>query len=230
MVKIIAHRGLSELYPENTLLAFEKAIEAGADGIETDLRLTADGEIVLFHDKSLKRITQNNDSSIESMTLSALQGLDFRGGSSIVTLDVLIDLASEKLTLILEIKFHPKTYIQLCDLLLKKIDGHQSWIEISCFNDRVLSYIHRANTKIKLHKLIESDTVLSDVKLRDKYVFVEYFDIDVALHKKTLALGLIEDFKVIFWTVGNEDISTEKNAGLYGIMVNNILAYKGKHK
>lgn len=228
-MKVIAHRGLSELYPENTLLAFQKAIEAGADGIETDLRLTADGEIVLFHDKNLKRITQSKR-SIEEMTLSALQGLDLGRGTSIATLDALLDLASEKLTLILEIKFHPETYIALCDLLLEKIEGMQSWVEVSCFDDSVLTYIHQHDAEIKLHKLIEDETLLSDEKLREKYSYADYLDIDVSLRKKVLELELLKDFKVIFWTVDTEDISMEKNAGLYGIMVNNILTHKGKHE
>ena len=47
MTKNFAHRGFSGKYPENTLLAFEKAIEAQADGIELDVQLTKDGEIVI---------------------------------------------------------------------------------------------------------------------------------------------------------------------------------------
>ena len=45
-----AHRGWSGLYPENTLLAFQKAIELGVDGFEMDVQLSRDGEVVVFHD------------------------------------------------------------------------------------------------------------------------------------------------------------------------------------
>ena len=55
--KIIAHRGASSVAPENTLLAFQLAIEAGAQVIETDAHLTRDGEIVLIHDEDLRRTT-----------------------------------------------------------------------------------------------------------------------------------------------------------------------------
>ena len=48
MVKNFAHRGFSGKYPENTMLAFEKAVEAGAEGIELDVQLTKDGEIVII--------------------------------------------------------------------------------------------------------------------------------------------------------------------------------------
>lgn len=53
----LAHRGYSDRYPENTLLAFEKAKEAGFDGIELDVQLSRDGELVVIHDEELKRLT-----------------------------------------------------------------------------------------------------------------------------------------------------------------------------
>ena len=52
-----AHRGFKGKYPENTMLAFKKAIEAGADGIEFDVHLSKDGEIVIIHDETLERTT-----------------------------------------------------------------------------------------------------------------------------------------------------------------------------
>ncbi|MEC2058735.1 glycerophosphodiester phosphodiesterase [Bacillus stercoris] len=57
MTKIFAHRGASGHFPENTMLAFEKGIEAGADGIELDVQLTKDGRIVVIHDERLNRTT-----------------------------------------------------------------------------------------------------------------------------------------------------------------------------
>jgi len=56
-MKIAAHRGFSGVYPENTMLAFEKAAEAGADEIELDVQLSKDGQVVIFHDESLDRLT-----------------------------------------------------------------------------------------------------------------------------------------------------------------------------
>ncbi|MCY9375446.1 glycerophosphodiester phosphodiesterase [Bacillus sp. T17B1] len=57
MTKIFAHRGASGQYPENTMLAFEKGIEAGVDGIELDVQLTKDGRMVVIHDERLDRTT-----------------------------------------------------------------------------------------------------------------------------------------------------------------------------
>ena len=57
MTRNFAHRGFSGKYPENTLLAFQKAIEAGADGAELDVQLTKDGEVVVIHDETIDRTT-----------------------------------------------------------------------------------------------------------------------------------------------------------------------------
>ena len=53
----IAHRGFSGKYPENTLLAFQKAIEAGADGAQLDVHLTKDNQLVVIHDERIDRTT-----------------------------------------------------------------------------------------------------------------------------------------------------------------------------
>lgn len=65
MVKNFAHRGFSGKYPENTLLAFQKAIEAGADGIELDVQLTKDGEIVIIHDETIDRTTDKKGNVVD---------------------------------------------------------------------------------------------------------------------------------------------------------------------
>lgn len=57
MVSVYAHRGFSGEFPENTLLAFEKALEIGCEGIELDVQLSCDGEPVILHDETLDRTT-----------------------------------------------------------------------------------------------------------------------------------------------------------------------------
>ena len=57
MTKNFAHRGFSGKYPENTMLAFQKAVEIGADGVELDVQLTKDGEVVIIHDETIDRTT-----------------------------------------------------------------------------------------------------------------------------------------------------------------------------
>ena len=219
-MKIFAHRGFSSDYPENTLLAFTKALEAGADGIETDLRLSRDGKAIIFHDDDLKAITNHSDVP-EALTLEELKRLDAGKGEQIPTLDELLLLTSARTTLILEIKYNPDTYIRLCEVIQEQIKDKLEWVEISCFEDKVLEYMHTLNPKIRLHKLIDQAATLQDKAFEKRYHYVSYFDIDIKLSKIALELGIIQRDKVIFWTVETEDISAEKEVGLYGIMKNN---------
>jgi len=220
-LKIIAHRGFSYKYPENTLLAFKKAIEAGADAIETDLRLTLDDQIILFHDRNLKKHT-NLDAKPESLSLLSLKEFDVGRGECIPSLGELLELTQERVTLILEIKYNPKTYKRLSEILIRQIENKLNWVEVSCFDDKVLEYIYKLNPNVRLHKLIKDASVLEDNGMEVKYDYVEYFDINVKLHAIALETGLIGRRKVIFWTVDKEDLTKEIEAGLYGVMKDDI--------
>ena len=72
---IIAHRGASELAPENTMAAFRRAIDDGAEGVEFDVRLSKDGVPVIFHDAELNRIAQING-RVADFTADELQAID----------------------------------------------------------------------------------------------------------------------------------------------------------
>ena len=103
--RIFAHRGYSKEYPENTALAFEKAIELGADVIETDAHLTKDGHVVIVHDEELSRIT-NGKGKVSELTLEQIKELDaayyftkdgetypFRGkGITLLTLQEMLEI------------------------------------------------------------------------------------------------------------------------------------------
>ena len=71
-----AHRGFSGKYPENTMLAFRKAYEAGCDGIELDIQMTKDHELVIIHDETVDR-TSDHTGWIKDYTLQELYGFDF---------------------------------------------------------------------------------------------------------------------------------------------------------
>ncbi len=75
MPKVVAHRGDSAHFPENTLHAFESAYAMGVDVIETDVHLSKDGEVVIWHDPTLDRNT-NGSGMIEEHTLAELKKLD----------------------------------------------------------------------------------------------------------------------------------------------------------
>lgn len=74
--EVVAHRGASALYPEHTLAAYRAAVAQGADTLECDVRLTADGELVCLHDRTLRR-TGLASGLVSTSTLSELEAIDF---------------------------------------------------------------------------------------------------------------------------------------------------------
>jgi glycerophosphoryl diester phosphodiesterase len=131
---IIAHRGYRAKYPENTLVAFQAAIDAGADMIELDVLLTKDRKMVVIHDESLGRTT-NGRGMVSDCTLSQLKALD--AGSwfdpcfkeeRLPTLEEVLDEVGGRVPLNIEIKrsayepHHPPDAIekQIVDLAMRK--------------------------------------------------------------------------------------------------------------
>ncbi len=105
---VVAHRGASAEFAEHTVAAYEKAIAVGADALECDVRLTADGELVCVHDARIDRVS-NGTLAVDSSTLAELQQWDFvswKSGAepaprgeveardSVLTLDTLLELAT----------------------------------------------------------------------------------------------------------------------------------------
>jgi glycerophosphoryl diester phosphodiesterase len=107
---IIAHRGASAYYPENTLAAFEGAIALGADMVELDVQLTADGEVVAFHDDKIGRCT-DSQGKVTECTLTTLKKLDAGSwfdkkfqGTKIPTLAEVLNVCKNKVAVNIEIK------------------------------------------------------------------------------------------------------------------------------
>ncbi|MFD7663265.1 glycerophosphodiester phosphodiesterase [Streptomyces sp. NPDC059788] len=75
-ISVVAHRGASEDAPEHTLAAYRRAIEDGADALECDVRLTADGHLVCVHDRRVNR-TSNGRGAVSALELADLTSLDF---------------------------------------------------------------------------------------------------------------------------------------------------------
>jgi len=99
---IIAHRGASGTCPENTLLAFRTALEAGAKWIELDTQLV-ENELVVFHDKKLERTT-NGHGALAAMTLAELRQLDAGKGERIPLLREVLSLAAGRAQVNIELK------------------------------------------------------------------------------------------------------------------------------
>jgi glycerophosphoryl diester phosphodiesterase len=108
----IAHRGASDKIPENTLRAFERALEQGADAVELDVHLSLDGRVVVIHDRTVDRTT-NGGGEVSALTLEELQQLD--AGSwkhsrfanlRIPTLAEVVEVVGEPAQLFIEVKGH----------------------------------------------------------------------------------------------------------------------------
>jgi glycerophosphoryl diester phosphodiesterase len=107
---IIAHRGASARYPENTIPSFEGAIAVGADMVELDVQLTSDKEVIVFHDEKISRCT-NGRGRIADYTLHQLKKLDAGSwynkrykNTRIPTLAEVLDICKNKIAVNIEIK------------------------------------------------------------------------------------------------------------------------------
>ena len=107
---VVAHRGASTDYPENTLESFQGAVDAGADAVELDIRLTADGIPVVMHDADVSRCTDGSG-FVHEMTLAELKALDASSGrgprTEVPTLAEVLQLVSGRAGVNLEIKNIP---------------------------------------------------------------------------------------------------------------------------
>lgn len=91
-MKLLAHRGYSAYYPENTMEAFKQAYQKGFDGVETDVHMTKDGQLVLIHDETIDR-TSNGKGYIQDYTYEQLRAFSFANGyQGHYTLPLLKDL------------------------------------------------------------------------------------------------------------------------------------------
>ena len=102
---VIAHRGAKAVAPENTLLAFSRAMEMGANMIELDLHATRDGHVVVIHDDDLRQTT-NLRGKVSELTLEEVRKADAGKGERVPTLQEAFELTRGKIQLYLEIKDH----------------------------------------------------------------------------------------------------------------------------
>jgi glycerophosphoryl diester phosphodiesterase len=149
--KILAHRGASAYAPENTMEAFRLGIELGADGIELDVHLTKDGEVAVFHDFTLARMT-GKPGRVCDFTMAELKRLDF----PIPTLGEVYELIegfskaqNRPLTINVELKTTEETYPSLPAKLLD-LQGKIALSQIiySSFNHYSLQTIRRLNPHV----------------------------------------------------------------------------------
>ena len=102
-MKVVAHRGYSARYPENSMLAFEQAIEAGADVVETDVRMTRDGLLMCWHDPDLQRVA-GVDTVIAQTPAAQLTAIALPAGAHICRLIDVFRVVRHRVPLMLDVK------------------------------------------------------------------------------------------------------------------------------
>jgi glycerophosphoryl diester phosphodiesterase len=133
-IVVVAHRGAISGFPENTLVAFNRALEMGVDIIELDLRTTKDGIIVICHDDSVDRTT-NGEGFVVDYTLTELRQLDAGShagdefaGESIPTLEEVLDLMIPRGgKLLLDIKGRNEID---CEAIVQMIEQHGAVLDV----------------------------------------------------------------------------------------------------
>ena len=167
MTKIFAHRGSKGTHPENTLASFKEAVRVGSDGIELDVHLTHDGNLVVIHDETVDRTT-NGTGEIRNLTLAEIKAMDAGSwfhnkyaGEKIPTLE-------EVLLLLTELGFNGQLNIELkTDVIQYKglvekclaLQSAKDWpfaIVYSSFNPYTLVELKEANPSQEIGLLFES--------------------------------------------------------------------------
>lgn len=227
--KIWAHRGASAEAPENTMTAYRLAQEEKADGIELDVQLSHDGELVVIHDETLDRTT-NGHGYVAEYSLKELRALradktcPLEEGEHIPTLhEVLAFVKDTDMRVNIELKNSIIPYQGMEEKVLRVVDaaGMQDRVIYSSFNHGSMVKLHEINSDAKV-AILYSDgwlNVPKYAKKLDMYAIhpsitnVRGTDLIEKAHDKGL--------KVNIWTVNDEkDIDDLIHAGADGIITN----------
>lgn len=205
MTKILAHRGANTFAPENTIEAFRIAIEQGADGLELDVHLSKDGEVMVFHDLTLARMT-GQPGRICDFTCAQLQALDF----PIPTLREVYALVNRPMVVNVELKTYEELYPALTEKLINlenELKNDFTEIIYSSFNHYSLQALRQCKPDAKIG-------LLYHLPLVDPHVYASYLKAD-ALHAPWKILAALpktvsdcheKGIAVNVWTVNEPEI------------------------
>ncbi|MEM1923290.1 MAG: glycerophosphodiester phosphodiesterase family protein [Nitrososphaerota archaeon] len=154
---IVAHRGYSGLYPENTLIAVKEAVKLGVDGVEIDVRVTGDGVLVLMHDESVDRTTNGKGkvrdlgwSEIKTLDAGSWKSLKF-SGEPVPTIDEVLAETVGRVVLHIEIK---ELGIEQQVIESVKQAGGREWVLITSFYPEVISRAKKIEPSIPCSLII----------------------------------------------------------------------------
>jgi len=215
----IGHRGAKGYVTENTIASVEKALTFGVDAIEIDVHVCASGELVVFHDFTLDRITDGSG-EVAKLTLSELQALTVVGGFKIPTLVEVLDTINKKCILNIELK-GKFTAAKTCEVIKDVIDNnfwtYQHFI-LSSFQQKELEEVYKINKNMPL-------AVLTKANVADAITFAKTIDSKIIhpnfalLTEDNVKLAQQDGYTINTWTVNDpQTIARMKRYGVNGII------------
>lgn len=206
-IMVVAHRGASGLVHENTIEAFEKAVEIGADCIELDIRKTKDGKIIVFHDRTI------DGKEISSLLFSELKGISQKAGFSVPTFEEALQYIKGKI--LVDIEFKEGGYEEEAVALIHK-HLNDSEFYVRSFYDEILIRIKKIDPAIRTALLLGFDAPKHVIRTRLSELFprarIRKTGCDfVSPHYRLLKFWYVQRMKrlgipVCVWTVNEEDL------------------------
>lgn len=206
-MKILGHRGIPVLLKENTLPSLLRAIECGADGIETDVRLTKDGVPVLIHDEDLKHFC-GEDVKVRDLNLSELKKFSF-DGLNVPTLEEFLSIVPKGKCLNLEIKEYEAG--EMTVKLSKDYDGE---VIYSSFDHRLINELKAKYPQLKFgylfgreHLNISQEEFIGLFKFNTYSAHLPIFGYSERPELFKIILPKLKEIgiKVVFWTVNSKE-------------------------
>ena len=156
---VLGHRGSPERAPENTLASFELARQEGADGFEFDVRLDGSGEVVVFHDRTLTRMTgERSRARVDRLSTAALRSFEIGSGERIPLLREVLELArAHDLCLNVELKASPGSRRRLVARVAEQLRAEPTAEErllLSCFDPWVVWWLAHSLPRIAVAWLV----------------------------------------------------------------------------
>lgn len=219
---VIAHRGAMGYEMENTLPAIQKALDLQAEAIEIDVFRIRTGEIVVFHDEDLKKLT-NTKGSIEGMSWEQLQKVVVNGGHRIPKLKEVLDLIDGKCTLNIELK-GAGTAVAVWGLMQEAI-AHGNWkldqFIVSSFKWNELRDMRAQSAIVPIGILPDTESIPEILSIAKEVRATAIHPYHGLLDEKIVSIFKKEGYKLYVWTVNkNADIQKMKDLGVDGIITN----------
>jgi glycerophosphoryl diester phosphodiesterase len=231
---ITSHRGAADFAPENTLLSVQKALEAGAERIEVDVRMTSDTVLVLMHDKKLNRTT-NCSGSVYEKKYTEIDSCNAGFDQKIPTLGDVLKLIDGKAKLVIDIKKGGKLFEKTLTDEVKKYSA-SSWCILSSFKIKTLSRIYSVDSVLTFHRSLIGKLPFVPVYFGTgvfigglvKYDFISEYNCHHFFISKHLVKKIHEKNKKInAWTLDKASQCRKAiRKGVDGIVTNNPLILK----